>query len=30
MHGDKVGGVLLGSEEAYKHCLNIINAFSVK
>ena len=30
MHGEKVGlGQLFRSAEAYKYCLNIINAFSV-
>ena len=31
MHGEKVGVVkLVPSADAYKHCLNIINAFSVQ
>ena len=31
MHGEKVGGVrFFRLVDAYKHCLNIINAFLVK
>ena len=30
MFGEKVGGKLFRSADAYKHCLNIINAFLVR